>query len=1020
MKTLKKLMCAILLPLSALAVSCTDSDTWEPGPQEIENNYDVYFPDGQENTGDMEVDPTDGLTFTYKVARRNADGNVVVPVEIKQSTEGAFAVSPIEFADGDDETTFTVELSGDSEIGVKYSLEVNIVDPAYSFQYTPGNALSLALSITRVKWLNVGWCDYTEDLLTTWWGFNFSGEYAGVTHPTYKVQVQVREDSVNDIDKFNAALAGTGSDEDLAGTYRMKNAYQVGPWGDYDDPSLETNPVYILIYVPEYNKAYIPLQEVGLTINGGMASIYSEAGLYIDNGREPSEDAYGIIRNGKLTFGVEKILGCPGSTYVGTNTYYANGDGAFCLNIAPALNQYELVMPDPYYGTDGDFSFADVKLPAGTAFYSESLYAAWEQNLQVGTPTVSTDDADKLFAETYGKLYRLPDCYASGYDIYFCVNKSGNIVIPSEFESQMIGIRQLGQDLSIVINATKSSFNTNTNEVSLAVEMVSSDGELSFGNFSEVLSATIPDFEVAANLDLAKDFNYTTMFKDSFKSGIVGGSWKAELQSGRATDAAKGAAFEAAYGKAYCLPNLYVPNYNIYFCGKEDGSVSVPADYTVQPTGLEMFGHKIYATVVSGTVNDFGATLRIQFADENGDLILGTYNETIVTYTWVEVATGVYDTEIYEALIPGRVMEQAEGTDLYRINDFFGTDMHFEFTWNSTTNKCQVNGLIETGIDVGGTPLYVMDAAGLYNDWGGNDYSWELFEKNNMPQPTYDPKTLTFSFYLFYGAPSLSFGMGLGWSNDRFVLDAAPAVVTWEDVAVGTFTHTAPFFIKSEYLPYSETDLVLQRFGTTNKYKIVDLAEGSMDMVFTHNAETGDIKVVESYTGLDYREADGSLTPVYCGDVWAGYSAWISAGVVDSSRLTSESETYQKYPNSYDAATKTYTFSLMYYDHFGYTYTGDDEAWAQTFQITGDAPAAATASVKSVATKKVVANVNGARKLGNGVAKAGVRKTHDNNLRKFSMITEKQVLHRKSSGKGLAGVNPTKRDKQRHITEAAL
>lgn len=297
-------------------------------------------------------------------------------------------------------------------------------------------------------------------------------------------------------------------------------------------------------------------------------------------------------------FPVQGVLGCPGGDYVGENTYYANGDGAFCLNIAPALNQYELVLPDPEEGTDGDFTFADVTLPDGTLFYSESLLEAWEQNLQLGTPAVNTDDADKLFEETYGKLYRLPSLFANGYDIYFCV-KDGKIVLPAGFDAQATGLSKLGQKLSIVINASKSEFNEATNEVSLSVELISADGKLSFGKFSEVLSATVPDFEVAANLDLARDFNYTTQFNDTFKSGIVGESWKTDFQTGTATDSQKGALFEAAYGKAYCLPNLYTPNYNIYFCGK-DGEVSVPADYQVQPTGLEMFGTKIYATVVSG------------------------------------------------------------------------------------------------------------------------------------------------------------------------------------------------------------------------------------------------------------------------------------------------------------------------------------------------------------------------------------------------------------------------------------
>lgn len=1012
MKALKKMICALLVPFCAFAVSCTNDDTTDlVGAPDVQGCYGVYFPE-QENVGNMEIDPADALDFTYTVSRKNADGAITVPVVIEKNTDDMFSVTPIEFADGEDETTLTVTLSDESALGEKYSFALVINDPQYVSQYAD-NSVSVSLGITRVKWNDVGECDYTEDVLTGWWNFTFDGEYTGIQHPTYKVKVQVRADSVADLDKYDAALAGTGSDEDLAGTYRLVNPYRVGPWADPADTTLETDPDYIFIYIPSSTTAYIPLQEIGWTINGGMPSIYSIAAYRLDNGRTPSADEYGYIKNGKLLFPVQGVLGCPGGSYVGENTYYANNDGAFCLNIAPALNQYELVLPDPAEGTDGDFTFADVTLPDGTLFYSESLLQAWEQNLQVGTPAVNTDDADKLFEETYGKLYRLPNLFADYYDIYFCV-KDGKVVLPADFETQETGLSQLSQKLSIAINASKSEFNEATNEVSLSVELVSTDGKLSFGNFSEVLSATVPDFEVAANLDLARDFNYTTQFNDTFKSGIVGDSWKTDFQSGTATDSQKGALFEAAYGKAYCLPNLYTPNYNIYFCGK-DGEVSVPANYQVQPTGLEMFGTKIYATVVSGTVGEFGATLRIQFADESGDLILGTYTESIVTYNWLEVATGAYSSEIYEVTIPSRVLSQAEGTELYRIENFFDNGKHLEFTWNSSTNKCQLNGLIESGLSVSGIPLYLMDAIGLYNDWGGRNFTWEFLEQNNMPQPSYDPATLTFSFHLFYGAPSMDFGMGIGWSDDTFVLDAAPVVSTWEDVAVGTFTHNAPFFFASEY---PEEGLTLQRFGTTDKYKVVGLAEGTMDLVFTHNAESGSVKVLENDTNQVYQETDGSLTPIYCGDAWAGYSAWISAGLIDPSQITEEM-VYSVYQNSYDDASKTYTFSLMYYDHFGYTYTGQESSvWAQTFQITGDAPAAGTASVKARAEKKVVSNSRVLAKEVNA-AKA-TRSNAAMQVSKFATITDKPVSCRKSAGKGLAGSEPVKRGMERNIEQAAL
>lgn len=155
MKTLKKLLCAMLLPLSAFAVSCAEDDNWEPGGPEATNCYDVYFPEDQKYVGDFEIDPKADLEFTYVAHRNNTDGAIVVPVVITTNTEGLYTVSPIEFAEGEDETTFTVTLSEESELSKKYSLEINIVDPQYVPLYSTVNNTSLLLSITRVKWTEV-------------------------------------------------------------------------------------------------------------------------------------------------------------------------------------------------------------------------------------------------------------------------------------------------------------------------------------------------------------------------------------------------------------------------------------------------------------------------------------------------------------------------------------------------------------------------------------------------------------------------------------------------------------------------------------------------------------------------------------------------------------------------------------------------------------------------------------------------------------------------------------------------
>ena len=69
---------------------------------------------------------------------------------------------------------------------------------------------------------------------------------------------------------------------------------------------------------------------------------------------------------------------------------------------------------------------------------------------------------------------------------------------------------------------------------------------------------------------------------------------------------------------------------------------------------------------------------------------------------------------------------------------------------------------------------------------------------------------------------------------------------------------------------------------------------------------------------------------------------------------------YGAYPNSYDAATKTFSFYLGYYDQLGYFYTtvADGEPQVHTFQITGDAPAATQSSAAEVNLNSLKLNRN--------------------------------------------------------------
>ena len=877
MKTLNKFFYALLALATVGMVACTETDTYEPGAPEIESCYDVYFPDAatletQGPTGAVELDPADATEFTYTAYRNNTEGAVTVPVVVTANTQEKFTVSEIVFEEGSDVAEFTVSLN-ESEIGVPYTLSFAINDPQYVKQYESANANSISLTVTRVKWNDVGVCAYTEDVITSWWGINFSGEWAGQTHPTYNVKVQVRADSIDE-DAFKAALEGTGSDAGLSGIYRLVNPYRVGPWANPDDTTLESDPTYLVINAKPYNRAYIDLQPLGLTINGGEASIYSMVGYRLDSDKEPTEDMYGSFNGGTLTFPVQALLGCPGGTYVGSNTYSANTDGAFALVVAPALGKYELAMPAN--GKDGDFAFTAVELPEDALFYSESQSLVAEAVLEEGRPSVSTDDADRNYVAQYGLLYRLPDLYAEGYPIYFGATVEGVVTLHPDFEEQKTGLVQNGYDVYMAIDAKASKFNPETGEVSLVAEFFTIQGEyvIPYGVYNEIISVEEPKFSFTPAVDFKSDFEYTELFTDKLKSKFQDGEWTATLEVGTCTSAGA-AAFTKTYGTAYRIPNAYANGYDIYFAADADGVVSVPEAYAVQATGTTIYGTPAYIKILKGTMAKTGVTLSVAVCDKDGKAIMPfACTESLVTYNWIDVATGSYYSALNEEPTTGLKFQNAEDTNIYRVYDYLGTGKHMMFTWDSKTNKCEVMGMIDTGVDSaaygGSGNFFVCDARNFYL-WVGKDYSWELLEKNDFVQPYYDPEEKAFLFELFYACPALGVGVGLDFYGEAFVLDGEVAEPQW--VEVGTGSYYSSLFTDEEnyYIPF--TGRKLMNLQDTNKYRIVDFTGTGTDFNFTWDKETNKCEI-SGYqdTGVDSTPMGGKGNIFAC-DVRTYYKA---------------------------------------------------------------------------------------------------------------------------------------------------
>ena len=882
MKAINKFFYALLAFVVVGMVSCTkEAATYEPGAPELDGCYGVYFPDAtvyeaQGPMGELSLDPSEATTFTYVAFRENTDGEITVPVEIVKNTTDAdgnpmYTVSDIVFGDGEDVAQFTVTLSDKAEVGVPYTLTLSVAnDPLYVKQYDITTTPTFSVTINRVKWIEVGyqlpaeyetpglWCEYSEDMVAAWYSF---------TQPlVYPVKVAVRADSVVSEEAFLAALAGNGPEEDLAGIYRVSNAYdifgQVSGFTPYD--------ASFLIYVDDIDHVHIPLQEVGLTVNDGdgigPVMIYSMVHYYLDNGGQPSDDMYGSIRGGKITFPVKSLLGCPGGSYAGSNTYYVNNNGLWSLTIAPALGSYELVMPDAE--EDGDFSFREVKLADDALFYSESQAAAWTPTLEEGRCEVSTKDADRIFHSKYGTLYRLPDLYAVGYPIYFAV-KDGVVTLPGQYAVQNTGLVQSGYEVMMAIDTEASTFDATTGELALAAEFFVGEGDdaVSYGVFAELISTEAPEFPVTPMLDLKNDFSYKELFSAILKSAFLKSEFEATVEQGTSLVDAE------LFGTAYRMPGLYTAGYDIYFVADEEGNVGITAGYELQATGVNIYGKPAYMQIVGGTCSEAGVTLQARFVDSEGTaLVPGLCKETMSNYVWVDVATGSWECNVLKNPIAGLTLQNAQGTNLYRVVDFMAAATgvegnHFVFTWDKTSNLCEVQGLIDTGIPASALGVsgvnenvHFADEKTTWNTLGYDD-TWESLyaDYGASVQPYYSPEYNAFVFRVSYFLPeaggALTFPTSNGgktnFVNEIFYLDGEVSEgPQWVDVATGSYYSVLFTDADNYYVPF--TNRKLQNLENTNEFRIVNFTDAGTDFNFTWDTTTHKVDVIGlNDTGVD-------------------------------------------------------------------------------------------------------------------------------------------------------------------------
>ena len=169
-----------LFALSAAAftfAACEKETEVKPGDPEVDGCYGVYFP-VQEASGDHIYNPIQDKVLEITVARTNTEGAITVPVTASftdpDGPTDVFTASDIVFADGQAETTFTVNFAN-AEDGVKYAGHFVIEDNQYASIYSK-NSIGLDFTVMCVEMLDFKTEDGSKIANLTFTDDNFWGE----------------------------------------------------------------------------------------------------------------------------------------------------------------------------------------------------------------------------------------------------------------------------------------------------------------------------------------------------------------------------------------------------------------------------------------------------------------------------------------------------------------------------------------------------------------------------------------------------------------------------------------------------------------------------------------------------------------------------------------------------------------------------------------------------------------------------------------------------------------------------
>lgn len=319
MKTLKSLLYA--LAATVLLTGCSDEETYTSGEQENPDCYGVYFP-SQANIADLELDPADEPSISFTVRRAKSEGEITVPITVSSAQgDDIFEATEIEFADGQEETTFVISFP-DTEVGTTYTCEVNVDDPLYASIYTE-RSTGFSFSITRVKWVLVTGPNgettgkWRDEFITELFSLGDEGE---TPYAEKDVEIYERADKpgyyrIKDI--YDAAFLTTLFGQLYSNTRPIPTNIIIDATKDVTDADVAG-------VVSNKTSVYFPAQSMGFQYTTQFNEDFWIVSFCKENYPTSTAAEYGEIKDGILSFPDKAILLTLPSIWEKTSFYATN------------------------------------------------------------------------------------------------------------------------------------------------------------------------------------------------------------------------------------------------------------------------------------------------------------------------------------------------------------------------------------------------------------------------------------------------------------------------------------------------------------------------------------------------------------------------------------------------------------------------------------------------------------------------------------------------------------------------